>query len=102
VAVSGAVQFAAIPLFYVTLLYESGADPLVAMKMAAHRDYQTTNHLKEDSLKKATADMATVFKKRKMSRRSRRLWVEAEKWVIIAPGIYNQAPLIASFASKGA
>ena len=53
---------------YVTLLYESGVDPLVAMKMVGHRDYQTTaniyTHLKEDSLKKAAADMATVFKKK--------------------------------------
>ena len=51
-----------------TLLYESGVDPLVAMKMVGHRDYQTTaniyTHLKEDSLKKAAADMATVFKKK--------------------------------------
>jgi integrase len=54
---------------YVTLLYESGVDPLVAMKMVGHRDYQTTaniyTHLKEDSLKKDAADMATVFKKKK-------------------------------------
>ena len=53
---------------YVTLLYESGVDPLVAMKMVGHRDYQTTaniyTHLKEDSLKKAAADMANVFKKK--------------------------------------
>lgn len=51
-----------------TLLYESGVDPLVAMKMVGHRDYQTTaniyTHLKEDSLKKAAADMTTVFKKK--------------------------------------
>ena len=54
---------------YVNLLYESGVDPLVAMKMVGYRERQTTaniyTHLKEDSLKKAAADMATVFKKKK-------------------------------------
>ena len=53
---------------YVTLFYESGVDPLLAMKMAGHRDYQTTaniyTHLKEDSLEKAATDMATVFKRK--------------------------------------
>lgn len=54
---------------YATLFYESGVDPLVAMKMVGHRDYQTTaniyTHPKEDFLKKAAADMATAFKKKK-------------------------------------
>ena len=48
---------------YVTLLYESGVDPLVAMKMVGQHVHQTTaniyTHLKEDSLKKAAADMVT-------------------------------------------
>jgi integrase len=60
----------------VTLLYESDFDPLVAMKMVGHRDYQTTakiyTHLKEDSLKKAAADMATVFKKKKDAKQVRK------------------------------
>ena len=53
---------------YVTMLYESGIDPLVAMKIVGHTDYQTTaniyTHIKEDMLKKATVDLDGVFKKR--------------------------------------
>jgi hypothetical protein len=29
----------------VTLLYKSGVDPLVAMKMVGYRDYQTTANI---------------------------------------------------------
>ena len=51
-----------------TLFYESGVGPLMAVKMVDHRDYQSTAniyiHLKEDSLKKSAADTATVFKKK--------------------------------------
>ena len=50
---------------YVTLLYESGVDPLVAMKIVGHTDYQTTasiyTHLKEETLKKASVNMEKVF-----------------------------------------
>ena len=39
---------------YVTMLYEGGVDPLVAMKIVGHTDYQTTaniyTHIKEDML----------------------------------------------------
>ena len=53
---------------YVTLLYESGVDPLIAMKIVGHTDYQTTaniyTHIKEEMLKKATVDLEGVFKKR--------------------------------------
>ena len=53
---------------YVTMLYESGIDPLVAMKIVGHTDYQTTaniyTHIKEEMLKKATVDLEGVFKKR--------------------------------------
>ena len=42
---------------YVTLLYESGVDPLVAMKIVGHTDYQTTaniyTHIKAETLRKA-------------------------------------------------
>ena len=52
---------------YVTMLYESGIDPLVAMKIVGHTDYQTTaniyTHIKEEMLKKATVDLNGVFKK---------------------------------------
>ena len=56
---------------YVTLLYEAGVDPLVAMKIVGHRDYQTTaniyTHLKEETLKKAAFDMDSVFSGKKIS-----------------------------------
>ena len=48
-----------------TLLYESGLDPLIAMKIVGHTDYQTTaniyTHLKEETLCKATVNMEKVF-----------------------------------------
>lgn len=50
---------------FITILYESEIDPLIAMKIVGHRDYQTTaniyTHLKEETLKKATYDMQKVF-----------------------------------------
>ena len=53
---------------YVTMLYESGVDPLVAMKIAGHTDYRTTaniyTHIKEETLRKATINMGEVFKSR--------------------------------------
>ena len=53
---------------YVTMLYEAGVDPLIAMKIVGHTDYQTTaniyTHIKEEMLKKATVDLEGVFKKR--------------------------------------
>jgi len=53
-------------LYYVTLLYESGVDPLVAMKMVGHRDYQTTaniyTHLKEDSASLLTGRQRFVLR----------------------------------------
>ncbi len=56
---------------YVTLLYESGVDPLVAMKIVGHTDYQTTaniyTHLKEETLKKASVNMEKVFRSRAKS-----------------------------------
>ena len=53
---------------HVTMLYESGVDPLVAMKIVGHKDHQTTadiyTHIKEEMLKKATVELEGVFKKR--------------------------------------
>jgi len=53
---------------YVTLLYESGVDPLIAMKIVGHSNYQTTadiyTHIRDDMLKKSTVNMAEVFRKR--------------------------------------
>ena len=51
---------------YVTLLYESGVDPLIAMKIVGHSNYQTTadiyTHIKEETLRKATVNMGEVFR----------------------------------------
>ena len=48
-----------------TLLYESGVDPLIAMKIVGHTDYQTTaniyTHLKEETLRRASVNMEKVF-----------------------------------------
>jgi integrase len=56
---------------YVTLVYESGIDPLVAMRIVGHTDYQTTaniyTHLKEETLKKASVNMEKVFRSRAKS-----------------------------------
>ena len=53
---------------YVTLLYESGVDPLIEMKIVGHTDYQNTaniyTHVRDEMLKKATVNMNEVFQKR--------------------------------------
>ena len=53
---------------YVTMLYESGVDPLIAMKVVGHTDYQTTaniyTHVRDEMLKKATVNMNEVFQNR--------------------------------------
>ncbi len=53
---------------YITLLYEAGVDPLIAMKIAGHSDYQTTasiyTHVRDELLKKSTVNMGEVFRKR--------------------------------------
>ena len=50
------------------MLYESGIDPLVAMKIVGHTDYQITANIytdvREEMLEKATVDLEGVFKKR--------------------------------------
>lgn len=53
---------------YVTLLYEGGIDPLVAMKIVGHTDYQTTaniyTHLSKETMKRASVNMDGVFSKK--------------------------------------
>ena len=53
---------------YITLLYEAGVDPLIAMKIAGHSNYQTTasvyTHIRDEMLKKSTVNMDEVFPKR--------------------------------------
>ena len=50
---------------YMMLRYESGIDPLVAMKIVGHTDCQTTAntyaHLKEETPRKASVHMEKVF-----------------------------------------
>ena len=50
---------------YVTLLYEAGVDPLIAMKIVGHADYKTTaniyTHVRDEMLRKATVNMVEVF-----------------------------------------
>lgn len=53
---------------YVTLLYEGGIDPLIAMKIVGHTDYQTTaniyTHLSKDTLMRASVNLEGVFSKK--------------------------------------
>ncbi len=53
---------------YITMLYEGGIDPLIAMKIVGHTDYQTTaniyTHVRDEMLKKATVNMNEVFQQR--------------------------------------
>lgn len=53
---------------YATLLFEAGVEPLIAMKILGHTDYQTTaniyTHLKSEMMKKASVDMQEVFKRK--------------------------------------
>ena len=53
---------------YVTMLYEAGVDPLIAMKIVGHTGYQTTaniyTHIRDEMLKKSTVNMGDVFRQR--------------------------------------
>ena len=52
----------------ITLLYEAGVDPLIAMKIVGHTDYQTTaniyTHVRDEMLRKATVNLDEVFGRR--------------------------------------
>ena len=54
---------------FATLLYEAGVDPLIAMKIIGHSDYQTTaniyTHLNAEMMKKSSVDMEEVFQRKK-------------------------------------
>ena len=62
---------------YATLLFEADVEPLIAMQIVGHRDYQTTaniyTHLKEETLKKAAFStvVSRIFRKMVC-----RLWCE--------------------------
>ena len=53
---------------YITMLYEGGIDPLVAMKIVGHTDYQTTaniyTHLSEETMRRASVNLDDVFQKK--------------------------------------
>ena len=53
---------------YATLLFEAGVEPLIAMKILGHTDYQTTaniyTHLKSEMMKKSSVDMEDVFRRK--------------------------------------
>lgn len=50
----------------VTMLYESGVDPLVEMKIVGHSNHQTTEdvytHIKDQLLKKTIVNMSDVLR----------------------------------------
>ena len=53
---------------YITMLYEGGIDPLIAMKIVGHTDYQTTaniyTHLGEETMRRASVNLDDVFQKK--------------------------------------
>lgn len=53
---------------YATLLFEAGVEPLIAMKILGHTDYQTTaniyTHLNAEMMKKSSVDMEDVFRRK--------------------------------------
>lgn len=54
---------------YATLLFEAGVEPLIAMKILGHTDYQTTaniyTHLNSEMMKKSSVDMESVFQRKR-------------------------------------
>ena len=53
---------------YATLLFEAGVDPLIAMKLLGHTDYQATantyTHLSTGMMKESSVDMEDVFQRK--------------------------------------
>ncbi len=53
---------------FATLLFEAGVEPLIAMKILGHTDYQTTaniyTHLNSEMMKKSSVDMKDVFRRK--------------------------------------
>lgn len=53
---------------YFTCLNENCLDPLIAMEIVGHTDYQTTTNIytrpKQETLRKSSADMEKVFASR--------------------------------------
>ena len=68
---------------FATLLYKAGVDPLKAMRIMGHADYQTTadiyTHLDKEMLRATAADMAGVFKKVNTAARQSRYQPKAQE-----------------------
>ena len=62
---------------FVTMLYRAGVDPLKAMKIVGHNEYQTTadiyTHLDQEMMQATAEDLADVFKKVDTAARKSRL-----------------------------
>ena len=73
---------------FVTMLYRAGVDPLKAMKIVGHSDYQTTadiyTHLDQEMMRATAEDMADVFKKVNNSARKGR-WQKPQNKIIWFP-----------------
>lgn len=58
---------------YITMLYEAGVDPLIAMRLVGHADYRTTaniyTHLNHEHEKKAKEKLDKVFENKKVAKK---------------------------------
>ena len=70
------------------MLYRAGVDPLKAMKIVGHSDYQTTadiyTHLDQEMMRATAEDMAGVFKAVNTSARKGR-WQKPKSNIIWFP-----------------
>ena len=70
---------------FVTMLYRAGVDPLKAMKIVGHNEYQTTadiyTHLDQEMMQATAEDLADVFKKVDTAARKSRLQRPASRVV---------------------
>jgi len=61
---------------FLTMLYRAGVDPLKAMKIVGHNEYQTTadiyTHLDQEMMQATAEDLASMFKKVDTSARKER------------------------------
>ena len=66
-----------------TLLYRAGVDPLKAMKIVGHNEYQTTadiySHLDQEMMQATAEDLADEFKKVDTAARKKQMQRPASK-----------------------
>ena len=66
-----------------TLLYRAGVDPLKALKIVGHNEYQTTadifTHLDQEMMQATADDLADVFKKVNTAARKKQMQSSASK-----------------------